>query len=170
MAHMFLDLDNVTGEAGDLDHLDEIEVYGWTWGLKNVAPLSLRTQGGGTPHGTVDTLTIEKAVDSATVTLVQFCALGTHMPNGYFSCRKLTGDREEVTDYLTIALKDVKVVSIDWPGKAALEEHVATETIVLQFAHFDIAYKKQANEGKLYGKMNFPFDIVEGKAAAPKGP
>jgi len=33
MADMFLDLDDITGESLDYDHLDEIEVHGWSWGL-----------------------------------------------------------------------------------------------------------------------------------------
>ncbi len=168
MADVFLDLDNVTGESLDYDHMDEIEVYGWNWGISNDAPFSLHGKSDGTPHATVQHLTIEKFFDSASVTLAQFCALGTHIEKGYFACRKNTSDnREASSDYLTIELTDIKVLSIDWPAKTA-GEHAVTETVVLQFAHFDLAYKKQANEGQLYGRMNFEFDVPEGKAAAAK--
>lgn len=164
MAYMFLDLDGIMGEALDEDHLDEIEVHGWDWGLKNNAPLNMKNKDDGTAHTTVNLLTINKVLDAASVSLVQYCAQGTHISKAYLSCRKNTGDRSGLTDYFTIELSEVKVCSIGWPGKGAVEaEGVIGEAIDLQFGKFEITYKKEAQEGQLYGAMSFPFNVPEQK-------
>jgi len=162
MADMFLDLDDITGESLDYDHLDEIEVHGWSWGLSNNASFRIRDAREGAPHTSVNHLTINKVLDSASVSLVQYCALGTHIAKGYFACRKNTGDRSGVTDFMTIELTDIKVLSVQWPGQGA-GEHGFPETIELEFVKFDMTYKKQAQEGQLYGARNFPFSIPEQK-------
>jgi type VI secretion system secreted protein Hcp len=164
MANMFLDLENVIGESADVDHRNKIEVYGWTWGIGNNAPFSLRDKSDGTPHATVENLTIEKMLDSASVTLAQFCANGTYISKGYLACKKNTGGSGD-TDYLKIELTHIKVISVNWPGKSAAAENLVSESVILQFAHFDLSYQRQAAEGQLYGKMNFPFDVPTGKGS-----
>lgn len=162
MTDMFLDLDDFTGESLDYDHLDEIELTGWGWGLKNNASFSLRDVREGATHTSFDHLTITKVIDSATVTLVQYCAQGKHIAKGYLACRKNTGERTDLSDFLTIEFTDLKVLSIAWPAKGA-EERGFPETVEFQFSKFDMTYKKQANEGELYGAMNFPFSIPDQK-------
>jgi type VI secretion system secreted protein Hcp len=164
MGEMFLDLDGFTGESLDYDHLDEIELIGWGWGIKNNASFNIRDVREGATHTAFDHLTITKVVDSASVTLVQFCAQGNHISKGYLACRKNTGERTNLSDFLTIEFSDLKVLSVTWPEKGA-EDHGYPEIVVFQFSKFDMTYKKQANEGELYGSMNFPFSIPDQKVS-----
>lgn len=163
MADMFLKLEGIMGESLDYQHQNHIEVHGWTWGLSNNASLNMKNKDDGTPHTTVALLSIDKVLDGASVSLVQYCAQGTHIDKACLACRKNTGDRGQVTDYLIIELTDVKVHSVNWPGKAAETGGLVGETVEFQFGKFEITYRKEAQEGQLYGAMSFPFDVPEQK-------
>jgi type VI secretion system secreted protein Hcp len=126
MADMFLKLTDISGESMDIDHEDEIEVFDWRWGLDNDASFALRDQGQATPHTTVAHLSIDKVLDNATVPLVQYCAHGKHISEAVLVCRKNTGAKYgekhtpqgHVDEYWKIELRDVKVLTVKWPGKA----------------------------------------------------
>jgi type VI secretion system secreted protein Hcp len=168
MAEMFLKLTDITGESLDADHQDEIEVHGWNWGLSNDASFSIRTMREGAPHTSVQHLTIDKALDNASVPLTQYCAQGTHISQGVLVCRKHTGDRADKgrkphqDEYLKIELTDIKVLSVKWPSGRGMEAHVP-EIIELEFLEFNMTYKMQAQEGQLTGARHFHFSIPEQK-------
>jgi type VI secretion system secreted protein Hcp len=169
MADMFLKLTDISGESMDIDHEDEIEVFDWRWGLDNDASFALRDQGQATPHTTVAHLSIDKVLDNATVPLVQYCAHGKHISEAVLVCRKNTGAKYgekhtpqgHVDEYWKIELRDVKVLTVKWPGKAP-EGHVI-ETVDFSFLHFNISYKVESCKGALHGARHFPFSIPEQK-------
>jgi type VI secretion system secreted protein Hcp len=169
--NMFLKLKDITGESLDLDHPNEIEIHNWSWGLDNNASFRLRDEKSATPQTTVAPLTIDKMLDNATVPLVQYCAQGTHIAEGELVCRKNTGDKygseehhkKHQDEFWKIKLKDIKVLSVRWPGVA--EEHRIPETVELSFLSFTVFYQMQTQEGNLTGARHFPFDIPEQKVA-----
>src|SRR5579871_1890384 len=138
MATMFMALTDksgrsiiITGESLDIDHVDQIEVHDWHWGLSNTASFSLREQKDAAPMTAVDLLTIDKILDNASVPLLQYCAQGTHIEKGILTCRKNTGDRARVFDekkhafvdhikdsdiFWRVEFEDLKVTSVKWGG------------------------------------------------------
>jgi len=97
---------------------------------------------------------ITKAIDIASITLMRFCALGTHIETGKLSLRKLAGDTQ--LDFFVIELEDIKIHSVTWSeGEGANKK----EKVTLQFARFRAHYKQQTNAGDVSGVADFGFDI-----------
>src|SRR4249920_2774096 len=72
-------------------HQNEIEVIDWQWGLANDAPMAMKSTEA-TTKTTAQDIVINKAIDKASVTLMQLCALGEHIPSGKLTCRKNAGE------------------------------------------------------------------------------
>jgi type VI secretion system secreted protein Hcp len=155
MADHFLRLDGINGESLDSNHQDEIEIFSWAWDLKNKAPPTLTGQDAA-KQTEINHMVIEKFYDKSSVTLVNFCALGKHIPEGQITCRKNNGDQK--VEFLTIVLKKIKVESIKWAGRGA-EVHGLPETVELSFLKFELHYKTQIASGVLKDQIDFRFDV-----------
>jgi type VI secretion system secreted protein Hcp len=166
MANMFLSLTGVTGESIDADKKLEgaIEIHEWVWGLHNAAPYRLK-ESDATTHASVDKMTVTKMIDKASVTLVNFCAHGKEVSKATITCRKNTEDGP--VDYLTIELNDVKIRSVNWPGRGE-DLRGVPEVVVLEFKKFTMSYSMQLASGLLEGANVFPFDIPEQKGQPAK--
>ena len=160
MADTFLKLDDVKGESLDSAHENEIEVHDWKWGLLNNASFELSAKDA-VKKTTLKHITIEKRYDVGSVTLTNFCALGKRIPEGRLTCRKNAaneyfGGRNKI-NYVEITFRNIKVETIDWPGK--LESGEIAETITLSFTQFLMTYWLQDNEGLRSGVVDFGFDV-----------
>jgi type VI secretion system secreted protein Hcp len=151
--------DAMDGETSSGTHQKEIEVLDWQWGLVNNAPIEM-TSAEATTKTTANDLVITKAIDHASGTLMQFCALGEHIPSGQLTCRKNAGDSK--FEFLVIELTDVKIVSVVWDRSA---ENYRGETLTLRFSEFKVKYKQQVNTGAVTSKdpakgvVEFQFNI-----------
>src|SRR5215510_3948168 len=154
----FLQLDGVQGEATAIFHEGDIELIDWDWGLANDAPLEMKSDVSTKTKG--DDFMITKAIDTASKTLVQYCALGKHIPKGWLTVEKHDGG--EKLRYLMIEFEDMKVMSVKWDKVAEL---VRLENVVFKYAKFKISYVQQLNSGNqsLSGFMDFGFDIPHHK-------
>jgi type VI secretion system secreted protein Hcp len=154
MIKMFLWLEGVEGECIAVFHGGDIELIDWDWGISNTAPLELKSDV--STHTKGEDLNITKGIDTATKTLIQKCALGTHIPRGRLTCEK--NDGGENFTYLIIEFEDMKVMSVK-ADKGS--ENVRTESVVFKYSKFKIAYAKQLNTGDapISGYMDFGFDI-----------
>jgi type VI secretion system secreted protein Hcp len=166
MANMFLKLTGVTGESFDADKKLEgaIVIHEWTWDVGNAAPYHLK-ESDATTHASVNKMTINKMVDKATVTLVNFCVHGKEVDKATVTCRK--NAEGGPVDYLTIELNDVKIRSVSWTGKGE-ETAGVPEIVVLEFKKFTMSYSMQLANGLLEGANVFPFDIPEQKSQPAK--
>src|SRR4051812_17575307 len=108
MIMTFLQLDGVQGESIALFHEGDIELIDWDWGVANSAPLELKSDV--SSHTKGEDLNITKGIDTASKTLIQNCALGTHIPRGRLTCEK--NDGGEKLTYLIIEFEDMKVMSV----------------------------------------------------------
>ncbi len=157
MADTFLWLDNIEGESADaLDgglHTRDIEVTDWGWGMTNEAPLDLKTKDVTAKPTPLD-IRINKIVDAASATLMQYCAKGDPIMGGTLTCRKNAG--ESKLEYFMIDFYDAKVRSVKW---TATEDGI-TEVVMLKFAKFETTYRPQDDEtGQSKGYAHFGFDI-----------
>src|SRR5260370_1432607 len=139
---VFLQLDGVQGEATAIFHEGDIEVIDWGWGVSNTAALQMKSSEA-SAHTEGDDLTITKGIDTASKTLIQNCALGTHITKGRLTCEK--NDGGERLAYLVIEFEDLKVMSVK-TAKGA--DQVKTEDVVFKYAKFKISYGQQLNTGE----------------------
>jgi type VI secretion system secreted protein Hcp len=165
MAEMFLKLTDINGESLDegipITHADEIEISLWTWQLDNQASFELNQKQ--STKVAIQNISITKACDMATPTLMKYCVLGKHIPNAKITCRKNEGftahDKIKKLEYFTIWLKDAMVKSVNFSGTGTQQE--LTEVVTLNFLEFEVQYKpqKQPDRPEVKGDVLFGFDI-----------
>ena len=169
MTDMFLALTGVTGEAQAEEHKGEILIQEWVWSLSNRATYQIN-RADTVQQTHVDHMTIHKFFDSASVTLINYCATGTHIPKGTISCAKNSPydyNPTVKTDFLLIELEDIKVELVKWEGRGA-ETVMIPELVELSFRKFTVKYAIQNAEGFMGAWNEFPFDIPQQKGQPTK--
>jgi type VI secretion system secreted protein Hcp len=162
MANMFLALTNIHGESRDHAHEGEIEIHEWTWGVTNKAPFRLEASEAA-KQTEIGHVTVTKMFDKASVTLMNYCAQGRKIAEGTITCRKNDGEKQ--VEFLKIKLIDVKIQSVQWPGKGE-ELRGIPETVELAFFKFHVMYATQIQDGSLGGRNDFDFIVPEQKTSS----
>lgn len=157
--NILLWLDGIPGESRDGlegSHDGDVEVTTWGWGLANGAALDLKNKDVTAKPTPID-VTITKAVDTASATLMQRCASGETIFGATLTCRKNAG--ESKIEYLVIDFQKAKVTSVKWD--AGEDGHI-TETVKLKFEIFETTYQGQDDEtGAGRGYNHFGFNMPE---------
>ena len=156
---MFMSMgDKIKGESKDSSHTDEIDVLAWSWGMANSG--SFHTGGGGgAGKVNVQDLSFTKWVDDATHNLLLWCCNGDHLDECTLTVRKAGKDP---LDYITIKMKKVLVTSVSTGGSGG--EDKLTENVTLNFAHCELDYVKQKDDGTGDAAKNFKWDIEANKS------
>ena len=154
---VFLKLADVKGESKDDKHKDEIEVLSWSWGVSN--PVDARAGAGkGAGKANFNDLNFMHAVDRASPVLMKACTMGDHFKEATLTSRKAGKGQQE---YLIVKLKEVFVSSVQPSGSS---EH-PMESVSLVFAHIDLEYKPQKDDGSLDAGIHFIYDLAANKDA-----
>ena len=141
---VFLHLANgIKGEAQDAVYRDEIDVIAWNWGLSQSGTTHMGGGGGGSKVSVHD-ISLTKYVDLATADLIQRCASGEHIQDGFIVVRKAGGGAP--VDYLRIDMKDIMISSYATGGASDGLERVQ-ETLTLNFRSFQVTYIQQDESG-----------------------
>jgi type VI secretion system secreted protein Hcp len=157
---------NVTGESQATNHVGEIDVLSWEWGLTQSASAHIGT-GAGTGSADVRDLTITKYVDKSSPTLLQSCFQGTNFGGAILSIMKVSGDSKVPLDYVKITMGDAKFSS---DNGAVFISSVSTgatgendrfiETVTLNFNKVVFTYNPQKTAGSGAGGIDGTMDIA----------
>jgi type VI secretion system secreted protein Hcp len=151
--HMFIKIDDITGEATDAQHKDQIEVLSWGWGMTQSG--SAHTSSGtGTGQVSVADLSFSKYVDKSTPTLIKYCCKGTFYKKATLYVLKAGNNPLE---YLTIDMTDGLISGID-TGQIGPDERLV-ETVRLNFKAFKLIYTPQ-KDGKPAAGVPAGWDIA----------
>jgi type VI protein secretion system component Hcp len=131
----------------------EIQIMNWQWKIHNPANLRMSHQEASSKV-VVDDITIQKATDLASVTLMQYCLNGTHIPEANIICRKKNG--EQKIDFYVLKLFDVMVKSIH---QTFGSPDFSPESIELNFAKFRAEYAVQKNTGEKGATKEYGWDV-----------
>ena len=116
----------------------------------------------------VGDIEVTKLCDLASVKLVRYCTLGTHIDNGTITCRKNAGlDHQgniQKHEYFVINLKGVMVNKVEWTGSDPTLG--IPEKVTLSFEQFEVNYQLQDNKGVLGDADHFAFDIANHEQVA----
>ena len=153
-ADMFLDIDGVDGESKDNTYSGKIEISSFSWNIRNQGSFG-RGSGGGVAKADFDDLTITKLVDSASPTLMLYCANGKHFPKAKIIARKAGGDSP--LEYIVINLEKVFVSGYSTGGTNGA---VLTEQVKLNFAKVHVDYTPQEEGGGAGAKIPFAWNIA----------
>jgi type VI secretion system secreted protein Hcp len=157
---MFLNIEGeITGEAQDAKHKDEIDVLAWSWGMSNSG--SFHTGGGGgSGKANFQDLSVTKWVDNASPILMLYCANGDHFPKAKLTVRKAG---KTPLEYLIIDLKNVLITSVSTGGSGG--EDRLTENVSLNFQAVKVSYVKQKEDGTGEAAKEFAWDIAKNAQA-----
>ena len=144
IADMFLKLPNVTGEAADSEHQNQIEVVSWSWGMQSPTSVATGLASGRTSYSV---LHIVKRVDQATPTLMTLLKNNKLLDTGTLIVRKAG---KTPLEYFTIELTKVRITSI----KTESENADLVERVSLGFNKVKVTYTPQDATGAKGGGGN----------------
>ncbi|MGH9410166.1 MAG: Hcp family type VI secretion system effector [Vicinamibacterales bacterium] len=156
-ADKFLKLGDIKGESLDSKHKDEIEILSWSWGVSNSAGGMTFGSGGGQGKAAFQDLTFTHLIDTASPTLMQYCADGTHMKDGVLVSRKSGKGQQE---YLFVKMTDVIITSVSHGSQGSDKE---TEQVALAFAKVSVEYSPQKPDGSLGAAIKAGYDLQANK-------
>jgi type VI secretion system secreted protein Hcp len=137
---MCLKLTGITGESQINQHVGEIDVLSWGWGVnRDASQTSAARSIGGAAKVSANALVITKYIDSASPVLFQSALQGKRIAEATFVIIKAGG--KSVFDVIKIKLKDVVVTSVK-TGIAAPNDRF-TEEVSLTFASAEYTYVPQ---------------------------
>jgi type VI secretion system secreted protein Hcp len=143
----------IKGEASAPDHEDEIICSAWTWGLSAGSALG---SGKATARRTYKHLTVFKAIDSASTSLMSALATNDEVKQARLAMRKAG---EEQIDFFTIVLGGARVVSLDIQVD---ENGTPVESVAFSFTKVEIEYRRQEGGGQAGASSSFSDDYLPG--------
>jgi type VI secretion system secreted protein Hcp len=122
---MFLQLDDVKGEAVYKQHENQIDVLAWRW-ESNAEPDE--------NSATIGRISITKYVDASSPALLEALLTKRSFPNGQLTIRRVDPKK---TKALTITLDNVRITRVS--GGASSGEYRLVEEIELHFESFSLS-------------------------------
>lgn len=136
----FLKVDGIPGESKDRQHVDEIEVQSWGWGVSTDVLSDINgTVGTGRPR--IGTFQFAARTSLATLRLVEACGKGTRVPSATLTGRRV-GHSTPV--FLTVVLREVLVTSV---GLGAGTSQDCLDEVVLHVENVQATYAAQSATG-----------------------
>jgi type VI secretion system secreted protein Hcp len=139
----------ISGEAHDDKHKNEIEVLGWSWGMQGKPSLG---GGGATGKATIRELKITKRVDKASTALMSALRNNEPIKVATLTIRKAG---KTPLEYLIIKIEDGRVVSLDIETSDAADSTALVERVSFSFNKISIEYKPQGPDGNALGSTSF---------------
>lgn len=141
----------IKGESKSIDHLDDIRIESWMWGVNSTAAVgSVQANS----RRSYTALTVFKAIDVATTALMSALVTNDEVKEAKLTMRKSGGDP---LDYFTIKLAGARIVQVSHEVSAAGE---ARERIEIVFTKVDVEYKQQDAAGRLATNVSFADEIL----------
>jgi type VI secretion system secreted protein Hcp len=142
----------IKGEAAADDHVDDIELNGWQWGLSASSGLG-STQA--TSRRSYTALTVLKRIDSATTALMAALATNDEIKEAKLTMRRAGGEQE---DYFIITLNDARITALQHVVDAAGD---TTETVAIAFTRVEVEYRRQKASGQRAGSTVFSDELPQ---------
>lgn len=153
-ADMFLSLEGKTtgvikGESNVTEHLDEIEINDWSWGMTGSSALG---GAGGAVRTALSEIRFGKNTDRATTQLMSVMRNNEVIKKGVLTVRK-AGSVPPV-DFLVITVKNGRLTShtigTETPGEPTL-----VETFSIAFEEIEVQYSAQMTTGLKAAQLSF---------------
>lgn len=163
MGDMFLKIEGaklgpIKGEAQDPKHKDEIEVLGWSWGMRAQTAMG---GSGSAGKAMMSELNVVKRVDSASTGLMSALRNNDVIKKAVLTVRKAGGSPLE---YLKITLEKGRLTALEVrSGQGAGEgAEQLTETLGIAYQKINVEYTPQGADGLPRGAMSFETETETG--------
>ncbi|MDE2372020.1 MAG: type VI secretion system tube protein Hcp [Burkholderiales bacterium] len=142
----------VKGEATAADHVDDIAVVGWHWGLSG-SSVAGSTQAGARRSYTA--LTVIKHIDQATTALMSALATNDEVKEARLTMRRAGGSQD---DYFIVKLQRGRITSVEHSTR---DDGSTQETVAIHFGKVDVEYRPQAASGLRTGATTFSDELPQ---------
>jgi type VI secretion system secreted protein Hcp len=143
----------VKGESVSPNHVDDIVVNGWGWGLQaNTAMGSTES----TSRRSYTALTVSKQVDCASTALMSALVTNDEIKEAVLTLRRTGGDHEA---FLTITLKSARVTRVEHTASA---DGGVAEEVAFSFTDVTVEYRRQQATGIRGGGYVFTDQLPAG--------
>jgi type VI secretion system secreted protein Hcp len=139
----------ISGEAHDEKHKNEVEVLGWSWGMQGKASLG---GGGATGKATMRELRIIKRVDKSSTALMAALRTNEAIKTAVLTVRKAG---KIPLEYFKIKIEDGRVMSLDIEAGDESSSAALVEKITFSFNKISIEYTPQGPDGNALGSTSF---------------
>jgi type VI secretion system secreted protein Hcp len=142
----------IKGEANDSVHGGEIDVVGWSWGMRSASAM-----GGSGPaaKSSLELLNVVKQVDSASTGLMSVMRNNDLVKKAVLSVRKSGGSP---LDYFVVTIENGRITSYDVEAGGA-ENETLVEKVSFSFQKINVEYAGQDEKGQKKGGMSFTAEI-----------
>lgn len=154
---IFLKIDGIKGEGTDVNHLHEIEVLSWNWGVSEAL---ISSGGGGIVGGIpkVGGFFVTKHLDKASPSLLRACLKAKHIKEIVLTQRRAGAGK---LNFLTVTLKDVLISSLNDIDTGAVPR--PTENVVFVFGKVIYEYVPQKASGLPDTPVTLKWDVAAKK-------
>jgi type VI secretion system secreted protein Hcp len=143
----------IKGESTDDKHKGEIDIVGWSWGMKS--PTDVAT-GQATGKTSLKELRILKHVDKASTALMSVTVNNEVIKKGVLSVRKAGTMQQE---YFKLTVENGRITAYDVQAPESTDSPLMLESLSLAFQKIEIEYRQQGDDGQLLGSGMFMTDV-----------
>jgi type VI secretion system secreted protein Hcp len=140
---------DITGEAQDQKHKNEIEVLAWSWGMQGKSSLG---GGGASGKATMRELRITKRIDKSSTALMSALRSNEVIKEATLTLRKIG---KTPLEYLKIKIEDGRIMAIDLDAGDVSGASSLLERVSLSFNKISIEYTPQGADGLPQGSTSF---------------
>ena len=140
----------IKGESNSPEHVDDIEVFSWRWGVSASPGVGTTLAAG---RRSYTGLTVVKSIDTATTSLMSALATNDEIKEAKLTMRRAGGEQ---IDYFLITLEGARISSIEHSVNAQGD---TVETLTLLFHKVEVEYRQQRGTGLRGGAYVFNDDI-----------
>ncbi|MCP3955507.1 MAG: type VI secretion system tube protein Hcp [Desulfobacterales bacterium] len=156
---MFLHLDKIEGESGDVKHAKDIEITGWSAGYEQPISPAKTATGPTVERCIAEPISITKSVDAASNDLLMAIWSGKVILNGFIVCYRADAAGTKPVEYLRIEMDHIVVTTF---GISGGEGEIPQEEVGLSVGKVAFIYKTQKKEGGEDGQKTANFNFIAG--------
>ena len=138
----------IKGESSDKTHPDEIDVLGWSWGMRASTAMGAS---GPASRASLESLIVRKMADSATTALMSVLRNNELIKKATLTVRKAGANPVE---YMVVTLESARLTSFDISSDDASADRMV-ETIAFSFQKINVDYYAQDPTGLRKGGSSF---------------
>lgn len=143
----------VNGESQDELHRDEIDVLGWSWGIKARGEMA---GGGASGKATIKELRLLKNVDRASTALMSLATTNEVVKKAVLTVRKAGTTQQE---FLKLTIENGRITAYDVQTPESDTGPGMLETLTFAFQKIAVEYRMQGDDGQLRGTGMYSHDI-----------
>lgn len=144
----------IKGESNDQARPDEIDVVGWSWGMRAQTEMS---GGGATGKSSMRELQVRKKVDRASTALMAAMRNNEQIKSAVLTVRK-AGSKP--LDYVKITIENGRITSFDVESVEGAQPPELVERLSFSFQKIGVEYVPQGADGAPLGGMLFETETL----------